>query len=209
MVDVTWIEALFGFRSFRLAVVIDVFSRFPLAWRLFDTEPSAEEMASVLDQAVARARRLHPDFSHRHFVTDKGACFTTAEFQETTTRHGMQPRFGAVGRHGSIAFIERLWLGLKDLLQLRLNRRLLREGLEPRIGLGLHYYSVLKPHQGLGGATRAEVYFQKEPARLSPVPPPRETDPMPPPTFVIRHLDAARRLPVLVWRAAVSREASP
>ncbi|MBK8595130.1 MAG: hypothetical protein IPN83_05980 [Holophagales bacterium] len=43
MVDVTWIEALFGFRSFRLAVVIDVFSRFPLAWRLFDTEPSAED----------------------------------------------------------------------------------------------------------------------------------------------------------------------
>jgi transposase InsO family protein len=202
MVDVTWIKALFGFCSFRLAVVIDVFSRFPLAWRLFDTEPSAEEMASVLDEAVARARRLHPDLSLRHFVTDKGACFTAAKFQETITRHGMKARFGAVGRHGSIAFIERLWLGLKDLLQLRLDRRLLREDLEPRIGLGLFYYSVLKPHQGLGGATPAEVYFQKEPARLSAVPPPREIDPMPPPTFVIRHLDAARRLPVLYKKAA-------
>lgn len=202
MVDVTWIKALFGFRSFRLAVVIDVFSRFPLAWRLFDTEPSAEEMASVLDEAVARARRLHPDLSLRHFVTDKGACFTAAEFQEAITRHGMKARFGAVGHHGSIAFIERLWLGLKDLLQLRLDRRLLREDLEPRIGLGLFYYSVLKPHQGLAGATPAEVYFQKEPARLSAVPPPREIDPMPPPAFVIRHLDAARRLPVLFRKAA-------
>lgn len=202
MVDVTWIKALFGFLSFRLAVVIDVFSRFPLAWRLFDTEPSAEEMASVLDEAVARARRLHPDLSLRHFVTDKGACFTAAEFQETITRHGMKARFGAVGRHGSIAFIERLWLGLKDLLQLRLDRRLLREDLEPRIGLGLFYYSVLKPHQGLAGATPAEVYFQKEPARLSAVSPPREIDPMPPPAFVLRHLDAARRLPVLFKKAA-------
>ena len=202
MVDVTWIKALFGFRSFRLAVVIDVFSRFPLAWRLFDTEPSAEEMASVLDEAVARARRLHPDLSLRHFVTDKGACFTAAEFQKTVTRHGMQPRFGAVGRHGSIAFIERLWLGLKGLLHLRLDRRLLREDLEPRIGLGLFYYSVMKPHQGLGGATPAEVYFQKEPARLAAVPPPREIHPLPPPAFVIRHLDAARRLPVLFKKAA-------
>jgi transposase InsO family protein len=202
MVDVTEIKALMGLLSFRLAVVIDVFSRFPLAWSLFDSEPSAEEMASVLDEASARARRYHPDLSLRHFVTDKGACFTAAEFQDTVARHGMKARFGAVGRHGSIAFIERLWCGLKDLLNLRLDRRLLREDLEPRIGLGLFYYSVLKPHQGLGGATPAEVYFQKEPARLSAVPPPREVDPIPPPTFVIRHLDAARRLPVLLRKAA-------
>ncbi|HYN40584.1 MAG TPA: DDE-type integrase/transposase/recombinase [Thermoanaerobaculia bacterium] len=202
MVDVTVIKALMGLLSFRLAVVIDVFSRFPLAWRLFDSEPSAEEMASVLDEAVSRARRLHPGLSLAHFVTDKGACFTAAEFQETVSRHGMKARFGAVGRHGSIAFIERLWRGLKDLLHLRLDRRLLREDLEPRIGLGLFYYSVLKPHQGLGGATPAEVYFQKEPARLSAVPPPREIDPIPPPAFVIRHLDAARRLPVLFRKAA-------
>ena len=159
-------------------------------------------MASVLDEAVARARRFHPGLSLAHFVTDKGACFTAAEFQETVARHGMKARFGAVGRHGSIAFIERLWRGLKDLLHLRLDRRLLREDLEPRIGLGLFYYSVLKPHQGLGGATPAEVYFQKEPARLSAVPPPREIDPIPPPAFVIRHLDAARRLPVLFRKAA-------
>ncbi len=202
MVDVTLMKALMGFLHFRLAVVIDVFSRFPLAWRPFDTEPSAEEMAAVLDEAVARARRYHPELSPAHFITDKGASFTAEEFQATVARHGMKARFGAVGRHGSIAFIERLWRGLKDLLQLRLDRRLLREDLEPRIGLGLFYYSVLKPHQGLAGATPAEIYFQKEPARVLAIPPPREIDPLPPPTFVIRHLDAARRLPVLFRKAA-------
>jgi|GEM_PF-1551803 len=41
MVDVTLIKALMGCIHFRLAVVIDVFSRFPLAWRLLDNEPSA------------------------------------------------------------------------------------------------------------------------------------------------------------------------
>jgi transposase InsO family protein len=202
MVDVSLVKALMGFAHFRLAVVIDVFSRFPLAWRIFDTEPSAEEMSSILDLAVERARRFHPELSLRHFVTDKGACFTAAEFQATVARHGMKARFGAVGRHGSIAFIERLWRGLKDLLQLRLDRRLLPEDLEPRIGLGLFYYSVLKPHQGLGGATPAEIYFQREPVRVSAVPPPREVDPIPPPAFVIRHLDPARRLPVLFRKAA-------
>ena len=34
---------------------------------------------------------------------------------------------------------------------------------------------------------------KKEPARLAAVPPPREIHPLPPPAFVIRHLDAARR----------------
>jgi Integrase core domain. len=41
-------------------------------------------------------------------VTDKGACFTAEAFQAAVTRHGLKPRFGAVGRHGSIALIERL-----------------------------------------------------------------------------------------------------
>ena len=83
--------------------------------------------------------------------------------------------------------------------------RFSRSSLEPRIGLGLFYYSVLKPHQGLGGATPAEIYFQKAPARLSAVPPPKEIDPIPPPTFVIRHLDAARRLPRPVPEGRVGR----
>jgi len=202
MVDVTLIKALMGFLRFRLAVVIDVFSRFPLAWRLFSDEPTAEEMASVLDEAVARARRLHPGLSLSHFVTDKGACFTAETFQAAVARHGMKARFGAVGRHGSIALIERLWLGLKDLLHLRLDRCLLRDDLENRIGLGLFYYSVLKPHQGLGGATPAEVYFQRGPARDHALPPPREGDPISPPAFAVRYLDAARRLPVLFRKAA-------
>lgn len=202
MVDVTLVKALMGFLRFRLAVVIDVFSRFPLSWRLFSDEPSAEEMVSVLDEAVARARRLHPGLSLSHFVTDKGACFTAEAFQAAVTRHGLKPRFGTVGRHGSIALIERLWLGLKDLLHLRLDRCLLKSDLESRIGLGLFYYSVLKPHQGLGGATPAEVYFQKEPARDHALPPPREGDPIPPPVFSILYLDASRRLPVLFRKAA-------
>ncbi len=202
MVDVTHVKALMGFLRFRLAVVIDVFSRFPLAWRLFSDEPSAEEMVSVLDEAVARARRLHPDLSLSHFVTDKGACFTAETFQDAVARYGLKARFGAVGRHGSIALIERLWLGLKDLLHLRLDRCLLRDDLENRIGLGLFYYSVLKPHQGLGGATPAEVYFRKDPTRNHAAPPPREGDPIPPPAFDVRYLDAARRLPVLFRKAA-------
>ncbi len=202
MVDVTHVKALMGFLRFRLAVVIDVFSRLPLAWRLFSDEPSAEEMASVLDEAVARATRFHPDLSLSHFVTDKGACFTADAFQAAVARHGLKARFGAVVRHGSISLIERLWLSLKDLLHLRLDRCLLRDDLENRIGLGLFYYYVLRPHQGLGGATPGEVYFQKQLARDHALPPPREGAPIPPPAFKGRYLDSARRLPVLFRKAA-------
>ena len=56
VVDVTVVRSLFGLVTFRLALVLDVFSRFPLAFRLFRSEPSANEMAAL----IADARRHGP-----------------------------------------------------------------------------------------------------------------------------------------------------
>jgi len=46
--------------------------------------------------------------------------------------------------------------------------------LEARTRLALMYYSNHRPHQGIGGATPAEVYFDTPPAIESAVPPPRK-----------------------------------
>jgi hypothetical protein len=37
--------------------------------------------------------------------------------------------------------------------------------LHQRLHTGLHYYAYLKPHQGVGGATPAEMYYGVPPAR--------------------------------------------
>jgi hypothetical protein len=116
----------------------------------------------------------------------------------------VKQRFGAVGKKGSIALIERLWRTLKDTLGLRLLRPLATEDLIEKVEMGLLHYAHFRPHQGLGGATPAEMYFGRTPAHLAAIPPPRGR-PGDRPTdspFRVDYLDAERLLPVLVRKAA-------
>ena len=92
---------------------------------------------------------------------------------------------------------------MKELLCLRAFPPLFRQDLERRLQLGLRYYAFFKPHQGLHGATPAEIYFGVEPSHLRAVPPPRARlgEGRPDPLFLIDFLDNERRLPVLVKAA--------
>jgi hypothetical protein len=85
----------------------------------------------------------------------------------------VRQRFGAIGKKGSIALIERLWRTLKDTLGLRLLRPLVAQDLMEKIELGLVHYASFRPHQALGGATPVEIYFGRTPSHLSAIPPPR------------------------------------
>jgi hypothetical protein len=93
---------------------------------------------------------------------------------------------------------------MKDTLGLRLLRPLVAEDLMEKIEMGLVHYAYFRPHQGLGGATPAEIYFGRTPSHLSAIPPPRGR-PGEGPTdwlFRVEYLDAERMLPVLARKAA-------
>jgi transposase InsO family protein len=167
MMDLTEIPSLFRIFSFKLAVVIDVFSRMPLAANLFLAEPGANATPALVQQAI-RSNGVP-----RHFVSDQGAQFTAKAFRIGLTTLGIRQRFGAVGKTGSIAIVERLWRTLKETLSLRALKPLTREDLERRLKTGLLHYAYLRPHQALAGATPAEVYFAIRPAHLSAVSPPQ------------------------------------
>jgi putative transposase len=198
MADLTDVKGLFGMVTFKVGVVFDVFSRMPLSARVFQKEASAGEMARF----VAGAAKRHGRPSH--FVSDRGSCFVGRVFRRMLKRLGARPRFGAIGKKGSIALIERLWRTLKDTLGLRSLRPLVAGDLQEKVELGLVHYAHFRPHQALEGATPAEIYFGREPAHLSAIPPPRGRPgegPMDSP-FRIEYLDAERLLPVLVRNAA-------
>jgi transposase InsO family protein len=198
MADLTEIQGLFGIVSFKLAVVFDVFSRMPLSARLFLKKPSAAEMARLVARTARRRGRP------RHFVSDQEGCFTGSAFGSLLRLWRVAHRFGAVGRKGSIALIERLWRTLKDSLRLRLLRPLVAKDLQRKLELGLLHYAYFRPHQALGGATPAEIYYGLTPAHLSAIPPPRGQPGEGPKDspFRIEYLDAERLLPVLVQKAA-------
>jgi putative transposase len=196
LADLTEIRGFLGLFVYKLVVVLDLHSRFPLAFGTFTSEPTAGQVLEVLDRAMRQHGRP------RHFVSDQGSQFTAAVFRETLDALAIRQRFGAIGQYGSIAIIERFWRTLKELLGIRLWPPLSAAHLEARVQLALGYYSTLRPHQGLGGATPAEVYLDEPPAASSAIPPPRKTarsttrdEPLP---FDVVFLDAKRCLPVLV-----------
>ena len=198
MADLTDAKGLFGLVTFKIGVVFDVFSRMPLSATVFEKEPSAGEIARFVIRTAKRHGRP------KHFVSDRGPCFIGRVFRRALRRLGMKPRYGAIGKKGSIALIERLWRTLKDALGLRTLRPLVAEDLREKVELGLVHYANFRPHQALGGATPAEIYFGRTPAHLSAIPPPRGRPgegPMESP-FRIEYLDAERLLPVLVRNAA-------
>jgi putative transposase len=198
MVDLTDVKGLFGLVIFKVAVVFDAFSRMPLSVWVFSKEASAGEIARFVSKAARRHGRP------THFISDHARCFTGGTFRRKLLRLEVKQRFGAVGKKGSIALIERLWRTLKDALGLRLLRPSAAEDLAATVELGLLHYAHFRPHQALGGATPAEMYFGRTPAHLSAIPPPRDRPgegTMDSP-FRVEYLDAERLLPVLVQRAA-------
>ena len=196
--DLTTIAGAWRLWSWTLAMVFDGATRYPVAARLFRRAPTAEAMRTLLDDAVARHGRP------RVVVTDHGSQFTAGCFRRALRAYGIQHRFGAIGRTGSIARIERGWRTLKDIL----NRRLLRPArfstCDVAMRQALLWYAEHRSHTALDGATPSEQYRGVALLRIPPRSPPhgRPGEARGAPPFDLAWLDDERWLPVLQRRAA-------
>jgi transposase InsO family protein len=92
LADITEIPGMFRIFSFKLAIVLDAFSRMPLAAKVYEKELTSGEMADLVCEAVERNRPC------RHFVTDRGPQFTGKTFREVLSGLGVRHRFGRSGR---------------------------------------------------------------------------------------------------------------
>lgn len=133
-------------------------------------------------------------------ITDQGGEFRGRIFRKSAARLGIVQRFGTPGRIFATARLERFWRTLKEAAALKALPPLTIEDLERRLEAALSHYICFRPHQGLGGATPAEVFLGIEPAHRTARRPPRgragegarETP------FQIGYLDpVGRRLPIL------------
>ena len=91
-----------------VAIVVDHFSRRVMGVAVFTKEPSSKQVRTFLDRAMAAAGT-----APRHLITDRGIQFTATGFGRWCRRRKIQQRFGAVGKYGSVAVIERLIRTLK------------------------------------------------------------------------------------------------
>jgi putative transposase len=190
---------------FWVAAVVDWHSRRAVGFAVFSKQPTGRDMTALLRGAMARAG-TEPQV----VVTDRGVQFDLRTFRRWCGRHGIQQRFGAVGRPGSIALVERFIRSLKDECTRRLVLPMRPSVLRQELALYTHWYNAHRPHQALGGRTPDEVcrgdrITRRRSGRKSGAeqsPPASSALPQPAPRLEIRFLEGRRHLPLVHLRQA-------
>jgi transposase InsO family protein len=211
-VDLTVMPTLFGFWvpwlpyaltqtwpfGVWLVLVLDHFSRSVVAHGTFEGQPSAAQVCEVLTRAARNARR-----APRHMVSDQGPQFQS-EYRLWCRAHGVKPRFGAVGQHGSIAIIERFIRSMKDECFRTLVVPLTAALIEQELKLWLGWYHDHRPHQGMSGKTPMEMLARRarRRSRSRPRAARRRRRRLRPRELVVSHLGGRAHLPIIELRPA-------
>lgn len=136
-----------------IAIVMDHFSRRIMGFAVFKHQPSSLEIRSFL----ARAFHLSGHVP-KYIISDKGSQFWNHAFKQWCKRRKIKPRFGAVGRYGSIAVIERCIRSMKTEFSRQIVMPLRMSSMRRELGLYALWYNVIRPHQALAGKTPQEIY---------------------------------------------------
>jgi len=134
-----------------------------MGFAVFQSQPSSEQVRAFLGRTIAKTGR-----APRHLVCDKSGQFWCPDFKAWWKRKGIKPRFGAVGRYGSIAVIERLIYTTKRLLRLLPLVPLRRDLFRREVACVTEWYNQYRPHSSLGARTPDERYFGRFPANRRP-----------------------------------------
>jgi len=157
--DITYVPMAYGFMY--LVAIMDWWSRYVLSWRLSNTMDSAFCVDAW--EAALRAGQQAPLISN----TDQGSQFTSPLFVDAVESAGVEVSMDGRGRWIDNRFIERLWRTVKyeDIYLQDYGG-----GLDAGRGLGRYFdrYNQERPHQALGYATPARVYFDPQEHRGKP-----------------------------------------
>jgi putative transposase len=145
--DITYVPLPSGFMY--LAAILDWYSRYVIAWRLFNTLDGAFCL-DMLGEALGQGR---PEV----FNTDQGVQFTAAAWTGRLESAGVAVSMDGKGRCLDNVFVERLWRTVKY-------EDIYIKGYETvallSAGLGSYFpfYNCERPHQSLDYLTPAGVY---------------------------------------------------
>ncbi|AWA98194.1 MULTISPECIES: IS3 family transposase [Vibrio] len=151
-IDITYIPMAKGFLY--LVAIIDWYSRKVLSWRLSNTMDT-----SFCIEALEEALKHYgpPDI----FNSDQGSQFTSSEFTQKLTGHGVRISMDGKGRWVDNVFIERLWRSLK-YEEVYLKAYTTPREAELEIGNYMVFYNEERNHQGLNDLTPDEAYFGRQ-----------------------------------------------
>ena len=134
-----------------------------MGFAVFLKQPTSLQVRTFLGRAFGLTGEVP-----KYVITDKGRQFWCDGFKMWCKRRGIEPRYGAVGKYGSIAVIERFIRSLKDECTRRILVPLRLDAMRKEIGLYVDWHNRFRPGQGLGGRTPDEVYYDRPPANEKP-----------------------------------------
>jgi transposase InsO family protein len=146
-----------------VAVAIDHYSRRVVGVAVFTQNPSASDAQRFLARVIKAAGGAPKDI-----ITDKGSQFTDDDFGLWCKKRGVRQRFGAVGKYGSIATIERFMRTLKQEGTRQILVPFARVAFERDLSLIVSWYNSSRPHSSLSAGTPDEVFFGRRPACRAP-----------------------------------------
>ncbi len=153
--DFTYFKVV-GWGWYYLLTVLDDYSRYILAWKLF-TGMATGDVTEVLDEAIEVTEVDHVEVRHRpRLLSDNGPCFISSELQEYLERHGMTHTRGKPYHPQTQGKIERYHRTMKNVVKLK-NYYLPWE-LEKELTQFVMYYNHERVHESLDNLTPADVY---------------------------------------------------
>ena len=147
-----------------VGIAIDHFSRRAMGVATFKQQPTSLAVRTFLGRTIAKAKA-----TPKYIICDRGLQFDCKPFRKWCRRKGIKkPRYGAVGKSGSIAVVERFILTLKTILGCLLLVPYRHDKFREELLAAVEWYNGCRPHTTLGGRTPDEVYYHKFPANRKP-----------------------------------------
>jgi hypothetical protein len=122
-----------------------------------------------IDRCSSSPRRCPPSLGPLARVSSPGRLHRPFSIYTPYEGTSMRHRFGALGKYGSLAVIERGIRTIKSECTRRLCTAPYRlGGFEQELALYFSWYNSLRPHSWLRGATPDEIYHRNRPAIRAP-----------------------------------------
>ena len=146
-----------------VAVILDSHSRRVMGTAVFHGQPTSEKVRAFLGRTIKSSGA-----APKHLICDRGVQFDNEDFRRYCRAKHIKVRYGAVGKHGSIAVIERFILTLKQCLALLPIIPLSKRKFQQELDFITDWYNGSRPHTTHKGATPDEKYFGRFPACRKP-----------------------------------------
>ncbi len=137
-----------------VAAIVDHFSRRAIGFAVFRKIPNSKEVQDFLDNAIAKEGQ-----APKYIISDKGVQFWCKSYKTWAKNKSIKLRFGAVGKQGSVAVIERFILSLKNECTRLINVPLSQTEFQKEVGVYVSWYNGWRPHMFLNGRTPSEACY--------------------------------------------------